>query len=67
MEGTTAKHWQMHTGFDDMVGFTMLSDDAKQWLDENVETEGWQWLGNILWVDMRSAQQLINALMDTFD
>lgn len=43
---------QIHYG-GSVCGFEPLSPAARDWLDENVESEGWQWLGNILWVDDR--------------
>ena len=38
-----------------MVGLEIVSDTAKTWVDENVDSEGYQWLGNTLWVEARFA------------
>jgi hypothetical protein len=40
-----------------------LTDDATIWLDENVEAEGWQWLGPSLCVEPRMA----GAIVDGFE
>lgn len=45
-----------------LVGFYPHSDEAKQWIADNVASESWQWMGSVLWVDHRPAQDLINAL-----
>jgi hypothetical protein len=38
-----------------VVGLTPLTDTAKTWIDDNCETEGWQWLGSTLYIDTRYA------------
>lgn len=38
--------------------FRPLTDKAKQWLDENVQAESWQWYGPALVVDHRYAVEL---------
>ena len=35
--------------------FCPLTAAAKEWIDENVESEAWQWFGNSLVVDHRFA------------
>lgn len=44
--------------------FQPATDTARQWIDENVEAEGWQWLGNTLVVDHRFAQDLAQGMID---
>lgn len=44
-----------------VVGFTFETPAAKRWVDEAVSNEGWQWMGDTLWVDHRSAQFLVDV------
>lgn len=46
-----------------MVLITPDSDADQEWLDENLETEGWQWLGKSLAVDQRFAEDLIEGMI----
>lgn len=39
-----------------------VSEAARQWLDENVVAEPWQWLGGALCVDPRCARDLIDEI-----
>lgn len=41
-----------------IVQFEPRTEEARQWFDENVQAEGWQWLGNRLCVDHRLAKHL---------
>jgi len=45
-----------------VVGFTPLTDAARDWIDENVESESWQWLGETLFVDHRMARPLAHGM-----
>ena len=45
-----------------LVGFTALTRRAKQWIELNVSTEGWQWLGDTFYNDHRFAQELIEGM-----
>ena len=45
-----------------LVGFTPLNDNARQWMNDNVESESWQWLGRSLQVDHRMAQGLVDLI-----
>ncbi len=38
-----------------------LSQEASHWIDENVATECWQWMGSSFVVDWRFAGQLIDG------
>jgi hypothetical protein len=38
------------------------TDEALQWLDDNVADEGWQWLDDSLCVDHRYAAPLIEGI-----
>lgn len=44
------------------IGFRPVSDEGKRWMDENVESEGWQWMGSVLYVDHRYADDLISGI-----
>ena len=48
-----------------IVQFVLVTDEARAWVDENVATEGWQWLGNMtLNVDPRMAGQLAQGMQE---
>jgi hypothetical protein len=47
------------------VSFLLYSDEAKAWVDTNVELEGWQWLGQCTFVvDHRFAAPLIEGMAE---
>ena len=48
-----------------IIVFSAQTDKAKQWLDENVHTEPWQWMGDRLCVDHRPARDLFYILRDS--
>jgi hypothetical protein len=41
-----------------------LTDAGKRWIDENVSSEPWQWLGGALAVDWRMAEELVALMQD---
>ena len=45
-----------------IVQFIPNSDAARAWFKENVQAEGWQWMGPALCVDARPAQDLAQRL-----
>lgn len=45
-----------------VVLFTPMSDRAKQFTDENIHTESWQWVGGAFAVEHRFAEILIGEL-----
>jgi hypothetical protein len=51
------------------MGTTVLirpvTDAAKQWVEDNVETEAWQWLGDAFGVDHRPGWGLVDILEDS--
>lgn len=47
-----------------IVQFFLLTQKAKDWVRENVESEGWQWMGQALCVDHRYATDLINGMLE---
>ena len=42
-----------------------LNEAARQWLDENVVTEPWQWVNDALCVEARFARDLIIEIEQT--
>ena len=44
--------------------FDLLTGAAREWVDENVETETWQWLGCTLAVDPRRAEGLTGCMIE---
>jgi hypothetical protein len=46
-----------------IVMFQPVTDAARDWFAENVQTEGWQWFGPRLAVDHRTAGSLITGLL----
>ena len=44
--------------------FCPVTNRAKEWFDENVETESWQWFGHALVVEHRFALGLAQGLRD---
>jgi len=46
-----------------VVMFTPLTESARNFLRDNVESESWQWMGESLCVDHRMAHELLHALV----
>ena len=44
-----------------IVTFKILTNYAKAWVDENVQSEPWQWRGAELFVDARPAKALLDS------
>jgi len=42
--------------------FNLISQRAKDWVNDNTEVESWQWLGGVLVVDHRPANGLFEAM-----
>jgi hypothetical protein len=47
-----------------IVGITPMTPAAREWIDENVSAEPWQWLGATLNIDRRYAGCLIDGMID---
>jgi hypothetical protein len=45
-----------------IVAITPLSDAAREWLNENVQAESWQWVGDTLGVEPRYAGPLLEGM-----
>ena len=45
-----------------IVTIRPVSEAAREWLDENVDAEPWQWLGGALCVDHRFARDLVDEI-----
>ena len=46
-----------------MVLLSPQSDAAREWIDENLQTEGWQWLGGSLALDGRCAPPIVDGML----
>lgn len=46
-----------------VVGFMPVSDAAEAWFRDNVHAAPWQWLGTMLYVDLREAEALACAIV----
>lgn len=40
------------------------TEAAEQWIEDHVQTEGWQWLGKGLAVDHRYAENLVAGMIE---
>ena len=47
-----------------LVGFQLNTLAARQWFEENVGAEGWQWMGTTLWVDHRYANAIADGVAE---
>lgn len=47
-----------------VVMFTPVSEAAKNFLRDNVQSEPWQWMGESLCVDHRPARELLHVLVN---
>jgi hypothetical protein len=47
-----------------LVGFTFITKASRRWVAAAVSNEGWQWMGNTLWVDHRSAPALAEGAQE---
>ena len=54
---------QLHDG-GSLIGFQPMTDAAYEFMDEQVQAESWQWMGPILWVDVRLARDLMQGMID---
>lgn len=50
------------TGGGTMYQVWPLSDEAKAWVEENVQLEGWQWLGQSFGVEHRYIENLVEGM-----
>jgi hypothetical protein len=46
-----------------LTGVLALNAEARQWIDDNVHSEGWQWMGKVLWVDHRMVDNLLDGMI----
>lgn len=60
MANDTPDVWVRNEGT--VVQFLPLSDAAREWIDQNVQSEDWQWMGRSLVVDHRYAGNLIEGM-----
>jgi hypothetical protein len=45
-----------------IISIKPVSEAARSWVDENVASEPWQWLGDALCVDICCARNLIDEI-----
>jgi hypothetical protein len=45
-----------------IISIKPVSEAVRTWVDENVVSEPWQWLGGALCVDIRCARDLIDEI-----
>lgn len=43
---------------------TPYTQDARDWISENVHTEGWQWMGQSLAIEHRFVSDLVDGMLD---
>jgi hypothetical protein len=47
-----------------VVLITPVSNEARQWVDENLSIEPWQWLGDGFGVEHRYASDILEAISE---
>jgi len=47
-----------------IVLFTPVSDEAREWMRQNLQTEPWQWLGQSLAVERRYALPIVEGMQN---
>lgn len=52
------------TGGGSMYHVTPLTEAAKEWVNENVHLEDWQWLGSGFGVEWRYLDNLVEGMTD---
>jgi len=52
------------TNHGSVVLITPLTDQGTSWLNENVQTESWQWFGNSLSCEPRYVEDLLNGAIN---
>lgn len=46
-----------------VLGLTPLSQSAKDFVEDHVEVEAWQWMGEAFWSDHRMMRTFVQELM----
>jgi hypothetical protein len=46
-----------------LVGIVPITTEAQEWIGENVEAEGFMWLGNVLYSEPRYAHAIADAMI----
>ncbi len=46
-----------------VFSFQPVTQAGKDWIEENVQTEPWQWLGNTLAIESRFAGELTDGMI----
>jgi hypothetical protein len=45
-----------------MLGLLPLTRAGRDWIDDCLDSEVWQWLGNALWIDVRFGPAIVDAM-----
>ena len=64
MSNATAAPDVITDNFGSIVGITPMTPAAREWIDENCQTEEWQWLGLTLNVDRRYAADILEGMQE---
>ena len=46
-----------------VYGLMVLSEQAREWIDENVNAEPWQWMGDTFGIEHRYIADIVEAMM----
>ncbi len=47
-----------------VYGIQPITESAREWIDDNVQSESWQWLGQTLVIDHRFIEDVFNGMVD---
>jgi len=47
-----------------MIGLRAISEAGQEWVTDNVASEGWQWLGDVLWGEERMMADVAQGAAD---
>jgi hypothetical protein len=47
-----------------LVGFTVRTNEAREWFADNVASDGWQWMGSTIWIDHRYAPAIADGISE---
>ena len=47
-----------------MIGLQPNSAEAQEWVEENVQVEGWNWLGGAFWGEGRYMAVIVDGMME---
>lgn len=50
-----------------LYGITCKTKRALKWVKKNLQADSWQWMGLTLWIDIRMAEDIVNAISNEFN